>query len=88
MIDEMVEEEGQIEKPRPDLVRKEPLHVPGNLEFVEMDMNNPTEVKSYFSLRLIFQVQEVYELLSGHYVEDEDAAFRFAYSASFLKWYF
>lgn len=33
------------------------------------------------------QVQEVYELLSGHYVEDDDATFRFAYTASFLKWH-
>lgn len=74
MVDEIVEEEGQIEKPQPDLVRKEPLPVPGDFEFVEMDMTNDD------------QVQEVYELLSGHYVEDEGSTFRFAYSASFIKW--
>jgi hypothetical protein len=44
MVDEMVSEEGQIEEPRPDLVRKEPLQVPGNLEFVEIDMHNEAEV--------------------------------------------
>jgi glycylpeptide N-tetradecanoyltransferase len=33
------------------------------------------------------EVQEVYELLSGHYVEDNDASFRFAYTAGFFKWY-
>ena len=44
--DEMVSEEGQIEKPRPDLVRNEPLHVPGNFEFVEIDMSNETEVRA------------------------------------------
>jgi hypothetical protein len=43
MLDEMVSEEGQIEKPRPDLSRKEPLQIPG-LEFVEVDMNNESEV--------------------------------------------
>jgi len=74
--DEIVEEEGPIEPPRPDLIEKEKkdLKLPKDLEFVEIDMTSETEV------------QEVYELLSGHYVEDDDAAFRFKYSASFLKW--
>lgn len=44
MTDEMVSEEGQIEKPHPELVRREPLQVPGNLEFVEIDMTSDTEV--------------------------------------------
>jgi len=75
--DEIVEKEGPIEPPRPDLIEKEKkdLKSPKDLEFVEIDMTSETEV------------QEVYELLSGHYVEDDDAAFRFKYSASFLKWY-
>nr|BCL66117.1 N-myristoyl transferase [Volvox africanus] len=30
--------------------------------------------------------QEVYELLSNNYVEDDDNMFRFKYSANFLKW--
>jgi hypothetical protein len=33
------------------------------------------------------ELKEVFELLDGHYVEDEEAMFRFNYSASFLKWY-
>jgi len=40
----MVSEEGQIEKPRPDLVQKEPIKVPGNLEFVEINMDSDAEV--------------------------------------------
>lgn len=32
------------------------------------------------------QVNEVYELLTNHYVEDNDAMFRFNYSASFINW--
>jgi glycylpeptide N-tetradecanoyltransferase len=32
------------------------------------------------------QLKEVYELLTGHYVEDQEAMFRFNYSASFLDW--
>lgn len=33
------------------------------------------------------QVKEVYDLLSLNYVEDDDASFRFQYSAEFLHWY-
>jgi hypothetical protein len=42
--DETVSEEGQIEQPRPDLVKTEPLTVPGDFEFVELDMTNDAEV--------------------------------------------
>lgn len=34
-----------------------------------------------------FQIKEVYDLLSLNYVEDDEAAFRFKYSAEFLEWY-
>jgi glycylpeptide N-tetradecanoyltransferase len=32
------------------------------------------------------QLDEVYELLTNHYVEDSEAMFRFRYSPSFLNW--
>jgi len=32
------------------------------------------------------QHKEVYDLLSLNYVEDDDAVFRFQYSAEFLQW--
>lgn len=32
------------------------------------------------------QMNEVYELLTHHYVEDQEAMFRFNYSSSFLNW--
>ena len=32
------------------------------------------------------EMQEVYKLLNGHYVEDNEAMFRFNYSPSLLKW--
>ncbi|KAL1892785.1 glycylpeptide N-tetradecanoyltransferase [Sporothrix stenoceras] len=32
------------------------------------------------------QLQEVFDLLSGHFVEDDEAMFRFRYSKSILKW--
>jgi glycylpeptide N-tetradecanoyltransferase len=31
-------------------------------------------------------LKELYELLSANYVEDDDASFRFNYSAQFLRW--
>jgi hypothetical protein len=43
-VDEVVSEEGQIEKPQPELVRKEPLHVAGDFEFVTMDLTDDTQV--------------------------------------------
>lgn len=36
---------------------------------------------------LLVQLKEVYELLSANYVEDEEATFRFRYTAEFLQWY-
>lgn len=33
------------------------------------------------------QIKEVYDLLSLNYVEDDEAAFRFKYSAEFLEWH-
>jgi glycylpeptide N-tetradecanoyltransferase len=32
------------------------------------------------------ELREIYELLSAHYVEDDDNMFRFAYSKEFLRW--
>lgn len=34
-----------------------------------------------------YQLEEIYELLNLHYVEDDGAMFRFSYSVSFLNWY-
>jgi len=51
IADEIVDEEGPIEKPQPDLVPKEPLKVAGDFEFVEIDMHNPVEVR--ISLQLV-----------------------------------
>ena len=39
-----------------------------------MDIKNPE------------QAQELYELLSNHYVEDDGGNFRFDYSVEFLTW--
>ena len=39
-----------------------------------------------FSSLTCQKVDELYDLLSNHYVEDDDAMFRFNYSSSFLNW--
>ncbi|KAL3426860.1 Glycylpeptide N-tetradecanoyltransferase [Phlyctema vagabunda] len=70
---------GQIEEGPFKIVDIEQVpKVPGPLvdgfEWVTMDLTSDAELK------------EVYDLLYGHYVEDDDAHFRFNYSKSFLRW--
>jgi len=55
-------------------VRQQPLLLPKQFEWVELDLN---EEKT---------VDELYHLLANHYVEDDDNRFRFNYSKAFLKW--
>ncbi|RVX73904.1 Glycylpeptide N-tetradecanoyltransferase [Exophiala mesophila] len=66
--------DGPIKPVIPELVPKEAAPLPEGYEWVELDLNDGTEVK------------EVYNLLSHHYVEDDHAMFRFNYSAVFLDW--
>jgi glycylpeptide N-tetradecanoyltransferase len=69
-----IEKEGPIRETDLNLVRKEPYPMAEGYEWVTMDMLNDDELK------------EVFDLLYGHYVEDDEAMFRFNYSKSFLKW--
>lgn len=66
--------DGPIKEVVPDLVPKDPAPLPEGYEWVELDLTEETEIK------------EVYELLTFHYVEDDNAMFRFNYSKSFLNW--
>lgn len=70
---EQVVEEGPIE-PVGEQVSDTPVPLLNDFEWVTMDLDVPAELK------------EVYELLSLNYVEDDEASFRFDYSASFLRW--
>ncbi|MCJ1394225.1 glycylpeptide N-tetradecanoyltransferase [Xylographa bjoerkii] len=67
-------EEGPIKIIDPEQVSKDPRALPELYEWVTMDLNDEKEL------------HEVHELLSGHYVEDDDATFRLTYSVSFLNW--
>ncbi|KAK4048716.1 glycylpeptide N-tetradecanoyltransferase [Microbotryomycetes sp. JL221] len=67
--------EGPIEPERnTEDIPKEPMPLHKDFKWVTVDAQDPAELK------------EVYELLTGHYVEDVDASFRFDYAAEFIEW--
>jgi glycylpeptide N-tetradecanoyltransferase len=55
-------------------VPKEPGPLLDGFEWVTMDLTSDEELK------------EVFDLLYGHYVEDNESMFRFNYSKAFLRW--
>ncbi|KAG8533053.1 glycylpeptide N-tetradecanoyltransferase [Bacidia gigantensis] len=67
-------DEGPIKRIDPDKVPKDPAPMLEGFEWVTMDLLDEK------------QNEEVYQLLTGHYVEDDDAQFRFNYSTSFFNW--
>ncbi|OCL03941.1 glycylpeptide N-tetradecanoyltransferas-like protein [Glonium stellatum] len=67
-------EDGPIKMIDVDKVEKEPSQMYPGFEWVTMDLDDEN------------QLEEVYELLSNHYVEDDEAMFRFKYSSSFINW--
>jgi glycylpeptide N-tetradecanoyltransferase len=66
--------DGPIQVQKLEDVSKEPAPLMTGFEWDTINLENPDELK------------EVWELLNGHYVEDDEAMFRFNYSASILKW--
>ncbi len=67
-------EEGPIETHSIEEIPKSPAPLLNGFEWCDIDLTNDEELK------------EVWELLNGHYVEDNEAMFRFNYSTSILKW--
>lgn len=55
-------------------VRQEPLTLPAAYEWASVDLTDSE------------MLDEVYNLLTRHYVEDDDNMFRFDYSREFLRW--
>ncbi|KAI0807591.1 N-myristoyl transferase [Fomes fomentarius] len=69
------EVDGPIEPSKPrEEVRQEPYPLPKEFMWSTLDIDDPA------------QLRELYELLSANYVEDDDASFRFQYSAEFFSW--
>lgn len=67
-------EEGPLQFKSVDEVPKEPQKLIDGFEWVTMDLTDDAEMK------------EVYQLLNGHYVEDDEAMFRFNYGTAILRW--
>ncbi|KAK1964807.1 N-myristoyl transferase [Colletotrichum sublineola] len=67
-------EDGPIRIQTVEEVPKEASPMVTGFEWVIMNLEDDGEMK------------EVYELLNGHYVEDDEAMFRFNYSPSMLRW--
>ena len=55
-------------------LRQEPYNMPKGFEWSDIDILDPE------------QLNEVYNLLTFNYVEDDDCVFRFDYSPAFLTW--
>ncbi|CBI27883.3 unnamed protein product, partial [Vitis vinifera] len=68
-------QEGPIEPPTPTSeVKQEPYNLPGPYEWTVCDMDSDETCN------------EVYNLLTTNYVEDDENMFRFNYSKEFLRW--
>lgn len=67
-------QEGPIEHKTVDQVRQEPYPLHESFEWATLDLNSAEHL------------DELHTLLYDHYVEDHDAAFRFAYSKEFFNW--
>jgi glycylpeptide N-tetradecanoyltransferase len=70
-----VVEEGPLKIQTVEETPKDPAPLVAGFDWVTVDLTNEDEIK------------EVYELLNGHYVEDDEAMFRFNYSPAMLRWY-
>ncbi|KAJ9150344.1 Glycylpeptide N-tetradecanoyltransferase [Pleurostoma richardsiae] len=66
--------EGPIKVQNVEDVSQTPPQLLAGFEWVTMDLTDDVQMK------------EVYELLNGHYVEDDEAMFRFNYGTSILRW--
>lgn len=74
-FDEKVESEGPIDTSKtPETVRQEPYPIHSSFEWTTLDLESDHDL------------DQLYELLYDHYVEDHDATFRFAYSRNFFNW--
>lgn len=72
--DKKAKPDGPIQQVIPEQVPREPAPLPEGYEWCELDLLQDV------------QLEEVYKLLTNHYVEDDNAMFRFNYSQSFFDW--
>jgi len=67
-------EEGPLKIQKVEDVPQQPSKMVEGFEWDTVDLTDAAQLK------------EVYDLLTGHFVEDTEAMFRFKYSTSILKW--
>ncbi|KHN94523.1 Glycylpeptide N-tetradecanoyltransferase [Metarhizium album ARSEF 1941] len=67
-------DDGPLKIQKIDDIDREPQPLVAGFEWVTVDLMDDEEMK------------EVYELLNGHYVEDDEAMFRFNYIPEVLRW--
>jgi glycylpeptide N-tetradecanoyltransferase len=68
-------EEGPLKMQIIEDISREPTELPPGIEWCTLDPTNGEEMN------------DLWELLNGQYVEDDDAMFRFNYSKGMLRWY-
>jgi len=68
-------QEGPLEVQQVEDIPTHPTALPPDLEWSTLDPTHPEEMN------------DIWTLLNGQYVEDDDAMFRFNYSKEMLKWY-
>lgn len=66
--------QGPLEVKSVEQLAKSPQSLPQGFDWCTVDITNENEL------------EELYELLYGNYVEDDEEQFRFKYSVPFLKW--
>ncbi len=66
--------DGPVERKQVSDIDTNSLPLPKGYEWCQVDLNDDAVA------------QEVYDLLTFHYVEDTEGKFRFDYSIDFLKW--
>eukprot|EP01059_Diplonema_ambulator_P002760 TRINITY_DN12408_c0_g1_i1.p1 TRINITY_DN12408_c0_g1~~TRINITY_DN12408_c0_g1_i1.p1 ORF type:complete len:484 (+),score=190.22 TRINITY_DN12408_c0_g1_i1:54-1454(+) len=71
---ELGDREEALEKKSLEEVQKDPYDLPEGMEWWSPDVENDEHMTL------------IYELLRDHYVEDDDAMFRFNYTHEFLRW--
>eukprot|EP01028_Stygiella_incarcerata_P010078 TRINITY_DN507_c0_g1_i1.p1 TRINITY_DN507_c0_g1~~TRINITY_DN507_c0_g1_i1.p1 ORF type:complete len:436 (+),score=131.74 TRINITY_DN507_c0_g1_i1:140-1447(+) len=65
---------GPLEKKTVSDIPKTPYPLPSSFEWFQANVDDPA------------MLDAIYDLLCNHYVEDDDAMFRFAYAKEFLLW--
>jgi len=73
-ISQELVESGPLQHQTVDDIQKEPYKIPAGFEWSTIDIHNDAEA------------DEMYQLLTHNYVEDDEAFFRFDYSVPFLRW--